>query len=119
MARQHVERRSHARFPTTVELEGTPQAGGIVARMVARDLSLGGLYCVSSVDFPEMTRLQVRLMLPERRTGESEPLDVEAVVVRHRPLASVTGNGRFELALFFATLGDTERERLARYLAVA
>ena len=117
MARHPVERRSHARFGTTVELEGTPQPGGVVARMVAKDLSLGGLYCVSSVDFPEMTRLAVRLMLPEPRTGASDPLDVEAVVVRHRPLASATGNGRYELALFFATMNDAERERLARYLA--
>jgi hypothetical protein len=119
VARHQVERRSHARFKTMVELEGTPQDGGVVARMVAKDLSLGGLYCVSSVDFPEMTRLAVRLMLPEKRSGDQDPLDVEAVVVRHRPLASVTGNGRYELALFFATMTDTQRERLARFLAVA
>lgn len=119
MARQPVERRSHARFKSTVELEGTPQGGGVVARMVAKDLSLGGLYCVSSVDFPEMTRLAVRLMLPEKRTGAQDPLDVEAVVVRHRALASATGNGRYELALFFATMTDIQRERLARYLAAA
>ncbi len=117
--RPRPERRSHARFQRTIEAHGTAEAGDVVARMVANDLSLGGLYCSSSVDFPEMTRLAVRLMLPERRTGAVEPLDVEAVVVRHRELPSSAGNRRYELALFFAGMRDTERERLARFLAVA
>lgn len=119
MARQHAERRSHARFDTAVELEGRAHPDGVVARMVATDLSLGGLYCVSSVDFPEMTRLAVRLELPAGKPGNGEPLDLEAVVVRHRPVASVTGSRRYEIALFFATMNDVQRERLARFLAVA
>ena len=117
--RPRAERRSHARFPHTFEAHGTAEAGDVVARMVASDLSLGGLYCSSSVDFPEMTRLAVRLLLPERKTGGVEPLEVEAVVVRHRELPSPAGNHRYELALFFAGMRDGERERLARYLAVA
>jgi hypothetical protein len=117
--RSRAERRSHARFQRTIEAHGTVEAGDVVARMVANDLSLGGLYCSSSVDFPEMTRLAVRLMLPENRSGSVEPLDVEAVVVRHREMPSPTGSHRFELALFFAGMRDTEREKLARFLAVA
>jgi hypothetical protein len=58
-------------------------------------------------------------MLPENRTGSVEPLDVEAVVVRHREMPSPTGSHRYELALFFAGMRDTEREKLARFLAVA
>ncbi len=119
MPREHAERRSHARFDRTVELEGKAEPDGVVARMVATDLSLGGLYCVSSVDYPEMTRLAVRLDLPEERAGDGNPLDLEAVVVRHRPVASVTGSRRYEIALFFAKMSDAQRERLARYLAVA
>lgn len=119
MNRQHVERRSHARFPRTFEMEGTSQEGGVVARMIARDLSLGGLYCVSSVDFPEMTRLAVRIPLPERRNGDREPLDLEAIVVRRREVGSATGKDRFELALFFAGMSDVQRERLARFIAIA
>ncbi len=117
--RPRQERRSHARFPRTFEAQGSAEAGDVVARMVASDLSLGGLYCASSIDYPEMTRLSVRLMLPERRTGTVEPLDVEAVVVRHRELPSPTGNNRYELALFFSGMRDAEREKLARFLAVA
>jgi hypothetical protein len=117
--RPRPERRSHARFERAIEAHATPEAGDVVARMVANDLSLGGLYCSSSVDFPEMTRLAVRLMLPERRTGAVEPLEVDTVVVRHRQLPSANGDPRFELALFFAGMSDAQRERLARFLAVA
>ncbi len=117
--RPRPERRSHARFQHSFEAHGKAEAGDVVARMVANDLSLGGLYCSSSVDFPEMTRLAVRLLLPERRTGAVEPLEVDAVVVRHREMASPTGGHRYELALFFSGMRDTDRERLARFLAVA
>ena len=117
--RPRAERRSHARFDRSLEVHGTSEPGGVVARMIANDLSLGGLYCSSSLDFPEMTRLAVRLMLPERRSGAVEPLDVEAVVVRHREISSTLGSGRYELALFFAGMSDAQREKLARFLALA
>lgn len=117
MTRRHVERRSHARFPTSLEVEGKSPSDAVVARMVATDLSLGGLYCVSSVNYPEMTRLAVRLVLPGEQSGNGEPLDLDAVVVRHRPIASVTGSERYELALYFASMSDPKRERLARFLS--
>lgn len=111
MSRSTVERRSHARFAHAFEIEGPTEADGSVARMTASDLSLGGLYCSSSRDYPEMTRLAVRLRL------EEEPIDVEAVVVRREARASASGNGRYELALFFTSMSDDARETLARFLA--
>ena len=45
------------------------------------------------------------------------PIDVEAVVVRRERRASVSGEGRFELALFFTGMSDGARETLARFLA--
>jgi hypothetical protein len=115
VSRSTVERRSHARFPHSFEIEGPTEADGSVARMTASDLSLGGLYCSSSRDYPEMTRLAVRLRLPAEI--ESAPVDVEAVVVRRERRESASGNGRFELALFFTRMGDDAREALARFLA--
>ena len=111
MSRSIVERRSHARFSHSFVVEGPAEADGSVARMTASDLSLGGLYCSSSRDYPEMTRLAVRLRL------DDEPVDVEAVVVRREKRESSSGNGRFELALFFTSMSDDARETLARFLA--
>ena len=110
-----VERRSHARFPHQFEIEGPQDDHGTHARMVASDLSLGGLHCSSSQDYPEMTRLAVRLLLPDGNRAET--VDVEAVVVRRMELASSSGAARFELGLFFTGLSDDARARLARFLA--
>ena len=110
-----VERRSHARFSHQFEIEGPQDGHGTHARMVASDLSLGGLHCSSSQDYPEMTRLAVRLQLPNG--SRVETLDVEAVVVRRMELASFSGAARFELGLFFTGLSDDARARLARFLA--
>jgi len=112
VSRSSVERRSHARFPHTFEIEGPTEADGSIARMTASDLSLGGLYCSSSRDYPEMTRLAVRLRLPS-----DAPVDVEAVVVRRERRESASGEGRYELALFFTGMSDGARETLARFLA--
>lgn len=115
MNRTSAERRSHARFPYRFDIEGPDDGLGSAARMVSSDLSLGGLQCSSSRDYPEMTRLGVRLQLPNGRGVD--PLDVEAVVVRRRELPSSSGAPRYELALFFTALSDDARERLARFLA--
>lgn len=115
MSRTTAERRSHARFPHRFEIEGPRDGGGTAARMVSSDLSLGGLQCSSSHDYPEMTRLAVRLHLPN---GEAvEPLDIDAVVVRRREVSAASGGSRYELALFFTAMHDDARERLARFLA--
>ena len=113
-----TERRGHARFPAVFELEGAVPAEGRVARMKASNLSAGGLYCTSDVGFDEMTMLAVRLLLPDGDATEPTPLDLDAVVVRRVPLKSINGNERYELALYFPNLGDTQRERINAFLAV-
>lgn len=121
MRKSPVDRRSHARFTASFELEGASEPGGSIARMVASDLSLGGLHCSSAADFPEMTRLAVRLLLPADGATRpvAEPLDLEAVVVRRKKLQSAAGSPRVELALFFTSMSDFQRERLAKFLAHA
>ena len=86
--------------------------------MVANNLSVGGLYCTSSADFPEMTRLAVRLMLPlgEGDPPELEPLEVEAVVVRREERVAESGEPSYELALFFTGMDDATRKRLASFV---
>jgi hypothetical protein len=112
------ERRQHQRRDTVLSMQGTSDEGAVVARMTAKNLSVGGLYCTSSKDFPEMTRLAVRLMLPDpAATAGTEPLDLEAVVVRRQELApGSNGDDRFELALFFPTLGQAAKQRLESFL---
>jgi len=115
---EQKERRAHPRVDTTLDLQAVREEGGVVARLVASNLSLGGLYCTSTTDFPEMTRLAVRLLLPtDASAAASAPLDVEAVVVRREALGNGSGDApRFELGLFFTNLDDGGRRRIARFL---
>lgn len=114
MSKLTTERRAHARHPRTFELEGSLPSENSTTRMVASNLSAGGINCTSSVGYDEMTRLAVRLLLPTG--GKPEPLDAEAVVVRRRALVPEDGGNGYELALFFTKLEDTDRERIERYL---
>ena len=103
-------------MPVEVELEGEHPEHGVVARMTASNLSLGGVYCVSSHDFPEMTRLAVRMTLPA--SGKTAiPLDLEAVVVRREPIESLSSDHpRYHLALFFTRIDERHKTMLADYL---
>ncbi|HXV74849.1 MAG TPA: PilZ domain-containing protein [Candidatus Polarisedimenticolaceae bacterium] len=118
MGESGFDRRRHPRVETRIQVNGSPEDGAVVARMVTDNLSLAGLQCTSSADFPEMTRLAVRLMLPPIRGGgnEVEPVDVEAVVVRRTDLAASSGDARYRLALFFTRIDDRSKERLVSFL---
>ena len=111
------ERREHTRHTATIDLKGSSAPDGVVARMISRNLSLGGLYCTSTVDFPEMTRLAVQLMLPDAESGGAvTPLKLVAVVVRREEIPAVNGDQRYDLALYFTNVDDTARTRLRTFL---
>lgn len=111
-----MERRQHERHARTFSLTGLESNREVQARMVARDLSLSGLSCTSDICFDEMTRLALQLRLPIEEMSEPETVDLEAVVVRHRPLISTNGDPRYELALFFTGVQEDARDKLKRYL---
>lgn len=122
MSNSSIERRVHERFNHVFEMEGVVEREGVVARMVARNLSLGGVYCTSTIDFPEMTRLGVRMMLPpiDEDRQEPAPVDVEAVVVRRKEIPSPAGNGnRYQLALFFTRIDSEQKRLLSSYIEPA
>jgi hypothetical protein len=116
----YSDRRAHERIESQLVFEGFGGEQETVARMVATNLSMGGVYCTSSNDFPEMTRLGVRMALPpngSQGARESLSLDVEAIVVRKRSLPSPTGGDpRFELALFFTNINEEQKQMLSNYL---
>ena len=115
-----AERRRHPRVEARFEMRGSPCDGGVVARMVARNLSLAGLQCVSTADFPEMTRLAVRMLLPDSADPAGRPVELEAVVVRSEvEPPSLAGEARYRLSLFFTGVADDARECLARFLAAS
>jgi len=120
MTKSGSDRRAHRRVEARFTLHGSPESGGVVARMVADNLSMAGLHCTSTADFPELTRLAVRLMLPVDgpRDTRTRAIDVEAVVVRREEAtaSASSGEGRFQLALFFTKVDDTAKRCLASFI---
>ncbi|NIM61063.1 MAG: hypothetical protein GTN89_09750 [Acidobacteria bacterium] len=117
MGHEVAERRVNPRVSAVFDLQGIPDEGGVVARMQGADLSLGGLRCTSTADFPEMTQLAVRLLLPLAGEKQTEPVDVKAVVVRRHEIPSATSDDlRYELALFFTGLEGDAKDRISRFL---
>jgi hypothetical protein len=76
-----VERRSHARFSHQFEIEGPQNDNGTDHGSQGRQRPLAGASLFVEQDYPEMTRLAVRLMLPTeavskrstRRSGGRAP----------------------------------------------
>ena len=118
MSEDDSERRAHERHPVRLEIEARSTQQETAARMTARNLSMGGLYCISPVGHAPMTGLEVRLLLPARDGADAAGLVLGATVVRcvERPEASA--EERYELALLFTKLDADQRERLERHLTV-
>ncbi len=115
MNEQRIERRKHPRFPTKLEVHGRSE-DGVVTQMVTEDLSQGGFFCTSTVDFPEMTCLSVTLSLPLPDGADPELVMTEAVVVRRQELPTAEKQ-RYMLALFFTRFEADGYELLQQYLA--
>lgn len=111
------ERRAHPRYCAELEVHGEG-AGGVEATMVTENLSMGGVYCTSPVDFPEMTRLAIRLPLPANPdSNKQEVLRIGAVVVRREEVSSGNCRPNYMLALLFTEMDEETGEILARFLA--
>ena len=87
--------------------------------MITENVSMGGLYCSSTMAFPEMTCLSVRMKLPPRegRPQKADLISFEAVVVRQEREVLDDGTPRYKLALFFTGFEEGGEESLSRYLA--
>lgn len=110
------ERRRAPRYPRRMTLKVESTDHGLV-ELESANIGPGGAYCISPKEFPEMSRLEVTLVLPEAGEPDmpSVPLQIESVVVRSEP----AGGSRYHVALFFPRLTDAERDLLDRYLPAA
>jgi hypothetical protein len=113
-----ADRRKHPRIATEIVLRGMPEDGGESVQLVTENVSMGGVYCTSSVDLPEMTCLAVQMTLPGAGGDGSsaDVIDVQAVVVR-RELVDTTEGTQFKLALLFTYLDERATDLLSKYLA--
>lgn len=77
-----------------------------------QDISASGLYCKVSKPIPLMSRVSLSLMLPGNK-----PLDVEGVVVREHPVVIDGVIKHYDIAIFFDSLSETDKEDIQSYIS--
>ena len=103
-------RREHERYAISLPVWANDQ--GRQSRIEAKNISLGGMACLSERRFRAQTRMKLSLEVGGGR-GEREvkPLDLDAVVLRCEPKG-----GFFDLALKFPHESIESRRRLELFL---
>ncbi len=110
-----TERRKHPRIKDkniAVKLSGE----NFNAITQSLDVSASGIYCKVDKHMPIMTRVQVVLSLPGKKSNSSASLNVEGVVVREHPVIKDGNVQHYDVAIFFHTLLPKEREKLTKYI---
>jgi hypothetical protein len=87
--------------------------------MECKNISIGGANCISDTDFPVMTKMLVHLFLSSkdgRFARSASPVSVKAYVVRCEKIGRGKNKNRYELALFFYNMEDSQAQLLNKYL---
>ncbi|MDD5136794.1 MAG: PilZ domain-containing protein [Candidatus Omnitrophica bacterium] len=79
------------------------------------DVSASGIYCKIDKEIPLMSRVRIKLMVPDAKT--SKALDVDGVVVREHPVIVDGVVKHYDAAIFFDNLSPKSREVIQNYIS--
>lgn len=97
--------RVHAYHPVRLHRPGTPH----VIETLSKDLGFGGLRCISPVEFPVSTELDVEVVLA---TGQA-PFSARGRMVWFRTLPE---SEQFDLGISFTGASPVDNRRLSAYI---
>ncbi|MDD3905070.1 MAG: PilZ domain-containing protein [Candidatus Omnitrophica bacterium] len=83
------------------------------------DISASGIYCKIDREIPLMSRVRVKLMVPdcEKPDKPSRELDVDGVIVREHPVIVGGIIKHYDAAIFFDSLLPKHREIIQNYIS--
>ncbi|MFA5143111.1 MAG: PilZ domain-containing protein [Candidatus Omnitrophota bacterium] len=83
------------------------------------DVSASGLYCKIDKEIPIMSRVRVKLMVPDlfKADGAVRELDVDGVIVREHPVIIDGVIRHYDAAIFFDNLSSKDREIIKIYVS--
>lgn len=83
-----------------------------------QDISASGIYCKIEKEIPLMSRVRIKLMLPEniRVDKSAKELDVDGVIVREHPVIINGVIKHYDAAIFFDNLSPKNREVIQNYI---
>lgn len=110
-----VERRGAVRIPARLAMEIA--VGGDTAEVESLNVSANGVYFVSQLHIPVLTRLQITLELPEDgESSRTRSVTCDGVVVRSEPEEADERVDEYNVACYFTSIEENDRETLESYI---
>lgn len=110
-----VERRGAVRVPARLAMEIA--VAGDTAQVESLNVSANGVYFVSQLHIPVLTRLSITLELPQGgRSGRTRNVACDGVVVRTEPEEASKDVDAYNIACYFTSIDENDRETLERYI---
>lgn len=81
------------------------------------DISASGIYCKIDKEMPLMSRVRVKLMVPDASDKAATQLDVDGVIVREHPVIIDGVIKHYDAAIFFDNLSAKNREIIENYIS--
>ena len=83
------------------------------------DISASGIYCKIDKEIPLMSRVRIKLMVPDASTSDKATgeLDVDGVIVREHPVIIDGVIKHYDAAIFFDNLSPKNREVIQNYIS--
>jgi hypothetical protein len=109
------ERRKHPRIIKKLPLKVKAGAFDLVTE--TRDISLSGVCCQVDKFIQPMTKVGLLFLLPMRLKNDkitTRKLSLEGIIVRAEQVKDM--QGKFNIAVFFNNMKETDKTNLNRYL---
>lgn len=112
-----TERRREQRVQARLQIELELEPGGGTHASSTINVSANGAYFSSPRFIAPLTKLGLRLLLPEAAPGGPEQaVDCQGIVVRCVPDRPTEGVDRYEVACYFTDTSPDFKERLGHYV---
>ena len=83
------------------------------------DISASGIYCKIDREIPLMSRVRIRMMVPDSVKSDrgTRELDVDGVIVREHPVIIDGVVKHYDAAIFFDNLSEKDQEIIKNYIS--
>lgn len=110
--RNHGERRAEKRVNESVPIKlFSVEKYDAIAE--TKNISASGAYCSLSTKIPEMTKLQIKLSIPNVGNLSSKRIDCQGVVVRTE---NDEKNENYNIAIYFNDITECDKEYIRKYV---
>jgi hypothetical protein len=111
-----TERRRRERVQARLQIELQMEPGEPTHASDTINISSNGVYFNSPRFIAPLTKLGLRLLLPDEEAGGEIPVDCSGIVVRIQPEQPTPGLDRYEVACYFTDTSPEFQEQLGRYV---